>query len=75
MDDDEVDLAEAAIEHEIDRRRERTHCECGRELASYERNSGLNCGECRMEAHFNSPDTRPRYTDETGREWPQARNE
>jgi hypothetical protein len=63
MDNEEIDGY--AIEHEIDRRRDRSRCACGRELPSYARNAGLMCGECRMSAHCYAPDTRPQArTDE-----------
>jgi hypothetical protein len=44
MNNEEIEDFE--IEHEIDRRGDRSHCECGRKLASCERNGGLTCGYC-----------------------------
>jgi len=50
--DEKIDAAEAAIEREIDRRRERTVCECGRELSSFSRDGGLPCEDCRRRAFY-----------------------
>ncbi len=51
-DEEKIDAAETAIELEIDRRRERTVCECGKRLSSFDRDGGLPCEDCRRRAFY-----------------------